>query len=427
MTTAPSSKPSRAPWIVAGVLGCLVVCLLFVIVGAGALAVGGAWFVAGPSAVTRAPEAPVVQITRAPVVANPTVPPPVVALPTPPAQPTQVVVPPTVSPGQTSVGPALTPVPPAQAKISPTLPPAPTADVKATPTQAASKGKIAFSVCSDICDTDDKKSIWIMNADGTGAKKLIEKASEPSFSPDGSQIAYYHYSDGIYIINSDGTDPSAGIPVAQPLEPGQKPTPAAGKKILADSVVGVLDWSHDGRLIAFSSRPGKSGNVSIDVAPPDGTALKDPGARKTIVVGMGAAWAPDDTQFVFNTCRGSTCGIYKSGSAPGSEAVPVVGDNGSAPAWSPDGKKIVYQSEIDGQKQLFLINPDGSGKKQLTSGSVLHVAAAWSLDGNFIYYRSPEGGSWGIWRINADGTNPVKLIDNVPPVDWAFERIAVGR
>ncbi len=403
-------KPSRLPWVIAGVLGCLVVCLLLVLVGVGAFAFGGRFFALAP---TKA-EVPISSITRAP--SGPTGPTSASAVPTLPAplpsQATPVVPPPTV---------------PSKPSISTTPPAPPTAAVKQPPTQAVPKGKLAFSVCEGNCDSDDKRTVWIMNADGTGAKKVIERASEPSFSPDGNQIVYYHWSDGIYIVNSDGTDPSLISSAANPLDPGQKPTPVSGKKIVADTVTGIIEWSHDGRWVAFSSRPGGQGNVNIDVAPPDGTALKDSNARRTIVVGIGPSWSPDDTQFVFNTCRGGTCGIYKSGTAPGSEANAIVGDNGNAPAWSPDGKKILYQVEVDGPKQLVVINPDGTGKKQLTSGAIMHVGGSWSLDGNYIYYRSPEGGSWGIWRMNADGSNPVKLLDNVPPVDWAFERISVGR
>jgi hypothetical protein len=96
-------------------------------------------------------------------------------------------------------------------------------------------------------------------------------------------------------------------------------------------------------------------------------------------------------------------------------------------SWSPNGRQIVYQKDVNGQKQLFLVNADGTGGKQLTSGANLHVDATWSLDGNFIFYRSPEGGAWAIWRMNADGSNRVKLIDGVPPVDWAFEKLAVSR
>jgi Tol biopolymer transport system component len=138
------------------------------------------------------------------------------------------------------------------------------------------------------------------------------------------------------------------------------------------------------------------------------------------------SWSPDDTQIVFQTCRETICGLYKVNSA-GGDAVLLVGDDGSLPSWSPDGRKILYQKEDAGEIQLFVINLDGSGKKQLTFGPAKHLDAAWSLDGNTIFYRSPEGGTWGIWKMNADGTNRVKLIDNVPPVDWAFERLAVSK
>ena len=105
----------------------------------------------------------------------------------------------------------------------------------------------------------------------------------------------------------------------------------------------------------------------------------------------------------------------------------IAGEFGASPAWSPDGTKIVYQAETDQVKHLFLINPDGTGKKQITRGTSPQVGAQWSPDGTAIYYRSPEGGNWGIWKMNADGSNPVKLVSDAPPPDWAFERVAVGR
>jgi len=76
---------------------------------------------------------------------------------------------------------------------------------------------------------------------------------------------------------------------------------------------------------------------------------------------------------------------------------------------------------------LFIVNVDGTGKKQLTSGTVPHVGAQWSPDGSAIYYRSPEGGSWGIWRMNADGSNPTRIANDVQPVDWAYERLALSK
>jgi hypothetical protein len=379
-----TSKPSRLPWIVAGVLGCLVVCLLLVVVGS------VAFVILGPTMGSIA-NVPVTSITRAPFGLNPTSP------AAPVGNQTQAAVTVVLGPPPTAMPTAAT------SAATPTLPAAPTVVAKAAATAtAAPKGKIAFSMCAANCDQDDGKTVWIMNADGSGLKKIADRASEPTFSPDGSQIAYYHWTDGIYVMSADGSG-------------------APGKKIVGDTMVGFIEWSHDGRLIAFSAQPGGKGNIVVDVV-----SLPDGKDRHNIAVGQSPSWSPDDTELVFDTCRGNNCGIYK-GNSGGGEAIPVIADGGGLPAWSPDGKKIAYQAEIDGQKQIYVINPDGSGKKQLTSGAAMHVGPTWSADGQYIYYRSPEGGSWGIWRMNADGSGPVKLIGDVPPVNAGQERIAVTR
>lgn len=375
-------KPSRTPWIIAGVLGCLVVCLLIVLVG------GGVYFFLGQSQPT-----PVVRVapTSAPL-AQPTLPPVVV-----PTQP--------VAPPPAAQSPAAQP-PVAQSPVAQaTLPPAvaqPTTAPTTAPKPAAPTGMIAFSKSDGTAP--ENQSIWIMNVNGTGAKKILDRSSHPAFSPDGTKIVYYHWTDGLYVANADGTN---------------------AKRLVGDTFTGgdygSPDWSHDGRWIAFSTQPNGRGNISVDAVMPDGTG------RRNINVGEAPTWSPDDTQVAFHTCRGP-CGIYKaSAAASSSDAAAVVTDDGGLPTWSPDGKKLVYQKEADGQKQLFIINVDGSGKKQLTQGPALHVDANWSSDGNFIFYRSPEGGPWAIWRMNADGTNPVKLIDNVAPTNWPYERLAVTR
>ncbi|MEW5721433.1 MAG: hypothetical protein AB1817_22590, partial [Chloroflexota bacterium] len=215
------------------------------------------------------------------------------------------------------------------------------------------------------------------------------------FSFDGTKIAYYHWTAGMWLANVDGSN---------------------ARKYVGDSKARSPAWSHDGRWLAFTG---------IDVVPSNVLAGETP-LRRGVVVGAMPEWSPDDTQIVFQTCRENTCGIYKANALTGTTML-VVGDDGALPVWSPDGKLILYQKEVDGERQLFVINPDGTGKKQLTTGPAPHVAANWSRDGNFIFYRSPDGGAWAIWRMNANGSNRVKLLDGMPPVDWAFEKLAVSR
>jgi TolB protein len=268
--------------------------------------------------------------------------------------------------------------------------------VRATATSTpprAPTGKIAFSKSEG--DRPEDKYLWIMNADGTGARMIFERASDPAFSADGTKIAYYHWTDGMWLANVDGSN---------------------ARKWVGDSKARSPAWSHDGRWLAFTT---------IDVVPSSVLPNETP-VRRGVVVGAMPEWSPDDTQIVFQTCRENTCGIYKANAQTGATML-VVGDDGALPVWSPDGRTILYQKEVDGKYQLFVINPDGTGKKQLTTGPAPHVAANWSRDGNFIFYRSPDGGAWAIWRMNVDGSNRVKLIDGMPPVDWAFEKLGVSR
>jgi len=366
MVTAPSPTPKRAPWIIAGVLGCLVMCGCVVVLG------GSVYWIFGASAMPT-PFARV--IPPQPVV--PTVPPIVV--------PTLPPLPPTSAPSPTTIG------------IQPTLPPAPTLPtLRVTPSPSpvrAPTGKIAFSKAEG--DRPEDKYLWLMNADGSGARMIFERASDPAFSPDGTKIAFYHWTDGLYLANVDGS---------------------SARKYIGDTKARSPAWSHDGRWIAFT--PG-------DVVPSNVLAGETP-VRRGVVVGATPDWSPDDTQIAFQTCRENICGIYKANAITG-DTMRVIGDDGSLPVWSPDGKTILYQKEVGGEHQLFVINPDGTNKKPLTSGPGMHVAANWSRDGNFIFYRSTEGGAWAIWRMNADGSNRTKLLDGVPPVDWAFEKLAVSR
>ncbi len=367
-------KSNRTLWLVAGALGCLVICLLVAVAGV-------AFYFMNQNVASATP-------TRAPVVVLPTVPPQSTKAPVSSSSASSVV---------SSVQPTLPPPPPASSAAPTVQPPASSASPQPTVAPAAPRGRLAFTVRRG--DRPEDNYIWVMNADGTAAKEILKRASEPAFSPDGTRIAFYQWTDGIFVANADGTNV---------------------KKILGETNAGFLSWSNDGRWIAFSVRPGRSGNIVTDAIAPDGTG------RRSVTIGWSPSWSPDDALVVFQTCRGAGCGIYKAPST-GGEAVPIITDDGGLAAFSTDGKRILYQKDVDGVKHLFMINADGSGKKQLTSGASLHVSGNWSPDGNFIFYRSPEGGTWGIWRMNTDGSNRVKLANDLPPGDWPYDRIAVTK
>jgi Tol biopolymer transport system component len=81
-----------------------------------------------------------------------------------------------------------------------------------------------------------------------------------------------------------------------------------------------------------------------------------------------------------------------------------------APGWSPDGKQIVFAVETNNQPaDIYLMNSDGSGRRQLTATSANETSPAFSPDGRRIAFSSDRDGSTEIYVMNADGTNVQRL------------------
>ncbi len=76
-------------------------------------------------------------------------------------------------------------------------------------------------------------------------------------------------------------------------------------------------------------------------------------------------------------------------------------------------KGIIVASDSAGYggntQTIYVINPDGSGKRYLTQGTDVNTLASWSYDGSKIVFLSSLSGSGEIWVMNADGTNRKQL------------------
>lgn len=254
------------------------------------------------------------------------------------------------------------------------------------------------------------QTLWVANANGANARQILTHGLWPILSPDGTKIAFFGRfegkSEGLYIANVDGSNPVL---------------------IVIDSGACCFDWSHNGEWIVYTvspkaNRPG--GPISM---------IKIDGAYKTIValgvVGNGPAFSPDDKQIVYAGCLPNTsnCGLIIVPAGGGTPRL-VTSDNGGNADWEARG--IVYQATDNASHlQIYSVNPDGSGKKQLTNGKSNDGQPAWSRDGGTIFWRSDQNGTaWAIYAMNADGSNPRKLIDNVPPHPdlWGWDSIGTG-
>ena len=105
----------------------------------------------------------------------------------------------------------------------------------------------------------------------------------------------------------------------------------------------------------------------------------------------------------------------------GGQATSVLGEYASAfsPAWSPDGREIVFTSRDAGGRGIFAIGSDGEGMRHLTQNPARERYADWSPDGSRIAFQSDRD-RWpqvyDIFVMNANGTNQRNLTDH-PAMD----------
>jgi serine/threonine protein kinase len=76
--------------------------------------------------------------------------------------------------------------------------------------------------------------------------------------------------------------------------------------------------------------------------------------------------------------------------------------------WTP-GSRVVYSSNASGSQDIWIMEADGTGQKQLTAGARNNIWPSVSFDGRYIFFVSDRTGSPHVWRMDLDGSNPQQL------------------
>jgi TolB protein len=91
----------------------------------------------------------------------------------------------------------------------------------------------------------------------------------------------------------------------------------------------------------------------------------------------------------------------------------------SAPAWSPDGKKIAFSSNRDGNNEIYVMDADGSEQTNLTNHPAVDQLAAFSPDGTKIAFtRTLPGNNFELFVMDADGTGQTNLTNSPTSDAW---------
>ena len=212
----------------------------------------------------------------------------------------------------------------------------------------------------------------------------------PTWSPDGSRIAY-HTNQGGSRWSISQTLVAGGEPVRLTREPSANDRWAA--------------WSHDGTQIAFRSDREGGGCFVV-------SALGGASRRVATGIGFGGApaWSSDDTELEcpnFDS-SGGYAGIVSLG-ARSSRRVPLVAELGGlilGLSWSPDGLYFAYVNSPEPEaqaSQLWITRLSDEEHFAVNDGSTDVRSPSWSDDGRTLYFVSNRGGSLDLWQQRIDG------------------------
>jgi eukaryotic-like serine/threonine-protein kinase len=297
----------------------------------------------------------------------------------------------------------------------------------------------------------DKGTLYRVPIFGGTPVKILEWIDAPvAFSPDGKRMAvirgnYPGEGEGaLVIVNADGTGeqvlarrkrPEAFVPIFF-----TGPSWSSDGELVATTVSKVGEPS---QVVAFRVRDGKEQLLTKSGFPfigrtewlPDmsgllviaGTSYADPqvwllsypsGTMRPLTNDLdqhrAIGLSHEADKFVTVVSSGLVnVWVAPEGDAKRAVQLPVgnlgfYGSGGNGVAWTPEGR-IVFPSNESGRVDLWIMDPDGENRKQLTANSGRNVGAVVSPDGQYLVFTSTRSGAPAIWRMNRDGSNPQQL------------------
>jgi Tol biopolymer transport system component len=273
-------------------------------------------------------------------------------------------------------------------------------DIKSIKPLLPFKGKIVFQ-----SDMDGDNEIYLLTS--KGLKKLTDNTwsdEYPKWSPDGKKIAFTANPKGsyeIFIMNDDGSD------IVQLTKTKHNAIEHA--------------WFPDGKKIAYTIERRRGIFRSYKLWMVD---IKTKKTERLLADFQGSCALPNFSPsghlmgFTGKRTIGWDVAIYDFKT----KRISFLTEGGKScrPHFSHDGKKIAYVSSVaDGKGDIWLMNPDGSGKMRLTRRDETYdYYPSWSPDDKFIVFSSSKRnhkkrGNWALYLVNVK-TGRIRLLLDTP-------------
>jgi Tol biopolymer transport system component len=248
-----------------------------------------------------------------------------------------------------------------------------------------------------------KMNVCVMNNDGSRKTNLTKsdlQEMDPAWSPDRKKIVFMVIDDDeqqvdLFVMNADGTKRTRLTKLADKTFPH---SPC---------------WSPKSGQILFTvgTEPGPKGFRREDLW------VVDADGKKLTKLGKGndPSWSPDGKTILFSApdAENKESRLFLM-DAKGQKVRALTKEVGEMGKWSPDGKRIVYSGKIGEEAGIIVMNADGTGAKVVyqTPNVLFGFGAQWSADGKRIYFNATTNLSppcTAIFVINADGSGKKEL------------------
>ncbi len=150
-----------------------------------------------------------------------------------------------------------------------------------------------------------------------------------------------------------------------------------------------------------------NGRYALRIADVDGANPLTMVSSKEPII--SPSWSPDGSKIAYVSFEKKKPIIFVQSLAGQRTVLANFKGNNSAPAWAPDGEKLAIVLTYGANSQVYTINADGSGLKQITKSSAIDTEPTWSADGLWIYFSSDRGGKPQIYKVSSSGGEPQRV------------------
>jgi Tol biopolymer transport system component len=303
-----------------------------------------------------------------------------------------------------------------------------------------------FLAFSDRSAPQDPASLFVLSVERLEKRRLTSPPAEsigdlaPAISADGQTVAFLRVTSGgvsdIYLVPFVGGEPS--------------------RLTFEQAWLERVTWAPDGRELVFSSGGPLSGSslwrVSASAGKPERLPIGGENASSPTISSRanrlayvhrsmdaniwrveirkperpvspptkfiastryeaGPQFSPDGRRIVFQSDRSGGFEVWvcdAAGLQP-RQVTSLGRSNTGTPRWSPDSQRVAFDSRPGEDSDIYVIDADGGTPRRVTTEPSDDVVPSWSNDGRWIYFASSRTGRWEVWKVPADGGQPVQV------------------